>query len=185
MVILPFGSKKKKLKRLIEEERFEDVLSIVTKDKKSLNSLMELLEEPSPGIRGDVLLVLSMVTEKDPSPLGPHMEMLLQKAISLTRDNNPYVKENAMVLSYNLVRLSSGRTEKLKGMVLEDLLAAIKDGDRNTKAFAVMMLGELGAAEARREIESLVEVEDKVILPFEGKKWVPLGEIAREALEKL
>lgn len=48
-----------------------------------------------------------------------------------------------------------------------------------------MIIGELGLRELSEKVREFVDVEDKVILPFEGKKWVKLGDIAKEALEKL
>jgi hypothetical protein len=53
------------------------------------------------------------------------------------------------------------------------------------KGFLLVFIGELGLKEFEPEVKELVDVEDKVILPFEGKKWVKLGDIARETLEKL
>ncbi len=52
MGFLSFGSKKGKIKKLIEEERFDEIVPMVVKDKKALNALIELLDDPAPGIRG-------------------------------------------------------------------------------------------------------------------------------------
>ncbi|CAD5244040.1 HEAT repeat domain-containing protein [Thermococcus camini] len=185
MAFLSFGSKRDKIKKLIEAERFDEIVSMVVKDKKALNGLIELLNDTAPGIRGDALLILGMVVGQRADVIEPHVDKIFPKAIELTGNRNPYVKENAMVLSYELARRFPDRARALKGTVINDLIDALKEGDRNTKGFALILIGELGAKEAREHVEELVSVEDKVILPFEGRKWVPLGEIAKEVLEKL
>ncbi|NJE10114.1 HEAT repeat domain-containing protein [Thermococcus sp. MAR1] len=185
MPFLSFGSKKDKIKKLIEEERFDEIVSMAVKDKKALNALIELLDDNVPGIRGDALLILGMIVEQRADAVGAHLDKILPKAVELTKNRNPYVKENAMVLSYELTRRFPDRIMKLKDTIVEDLIEELREGDKNTKGFALMLLGELGASEAKEYVEELVNVEDKVILPFEGKKWVSLGEIAKETLEKL
>lgn len=185
MAFLSFGSKKGKMKKLIEEEHFDEAVALAIKDKKALEGLIELLDDNMPGIRGDTLLILGMIAQQNREVLGPHIEKILPKAVELTKNRNPYVKENAMVLSRELVLRFPTKASALKNTILNDLIDELKEGDKNTKAFALIMLGELKAEEARPYAEELVDVEDKVILPFEGKKWVPLGQIARETLEKL
>ncbi|WP_148882399.1 hypothetical protein [Thermococcus aciditolerans] len=185
MGFFSFGSKRGKIKKLIEEERFDEALAIVIKDKKALEGLIELLDESSPGIRGDALLLLGMVAERRGDLLEGRLRTVFPKAVTLTLDRNPYVQENAMVLSYELARRFGGAVRALRAEVSDDIIRALVEGGRNLKGFAALMAGGLGMTEARPYIEELVGVEDKVILPFEGRKWVPLGEIAREALEKL
>ncbi|ASJ12279.1 HEAT repeat domain-containing protein [Thermococcus thioreducens] len=185
MGFLSFGSKKDKIKKLIERERFDEIVSMAVKDKKALNALIELLDDPAPGIRGDALLLLGMVIEQRGEVIEPHVGKILPKAIELTKNRNPYVKENAMILSYEITRRFPGKVMGLRDTIVEDLINELREGDKNTKGFALILLGEIGAVGAKEYIEELVNVEDKVILPFEGKKWVPLGEIAKEALEKL
>ncbi|NJE01114.1 hypothetical protein [Thermococcus sp. JdF3] len=185
MGLFSFGSRRGKIKKLIEEERFDEALAIVIKDKKALEGLIELLDESSPGIRGDALLLLGMVAERRGDLLEGRLRMVFPKAVALTRDRNPYVQENAMVLSYELARRFGETVRALRAEVSDDIIRAVVEGGRNLKGFAALMAGQLGMTEARPYIEELVGVEDKVILPFEGRKWVPLGEIAREALEKL
>ncbi|WP_167905936.1 HEAT repeat domain-containing protein [Thermococcus sp. CX2] len=185
MGFLSFGSKKDKIKKLIEEERFNDILTMVLKDKKALDGLIELLDDSVPGIRGDALLILGTIAEQRSDVLEPYLEKVFPKAIELTKNRNPYVKENAMVLSYELVRRFRTRILGLKGTIVSDLIEELKEGDKNIRGFALMLLGELDAKETREYVEEFVNVEDKVILPFEGKKWVTLGQIARETLEKL
>ncbi|ASJ14209.1 HEAT repeat domain-containing protein [Thermococcus radiotolerans] len=185
MGFLSFGSKKDKIKKLIEEECFDEIVSMAVRDKKALNALIELLDDNAPGIRGDALLIIGMVVEQRGDVIEPHLDKVFPKAIELTKNRNPYVKENAMILSYELARRFPDKIMGLKGTIVEDLIEELKEGDKNTKGFALMLLGELGASEAKEYVEELVNVEDKVILPFEGKKWVPLGEIAKETLEKL
>lgn len=196
MGFLSFGSKKGKIKKLIEEERFDEIVPMVVKDKKALNALIELLDDPAPGIRGDVLLLLGNVVEQRSDVIESRVGTIFPKAIELTKDRNPYVRENAMVLSYELARRFPGAMRGLNDSIVNTVMEELRDGDKNTKGFILMLLGELGSSEARKYlgdliegvrgyVEELVDVEDKVILPFEGKKWVPLGEIAKETLEKL
>ncbi|NJE46494.1 hypothetical protein E3E35_03495 [Thermococcus sp. GR7] len=185
MGLFSFGSKKDKIKKLIEEERFSDIITMVMKDKKALDGLIELLDDSVPGIRGDALLILGMIAQQRGEVLESHIDRIFPKAVELTKNRNPYVKENAMVLSYELVRRFQTKIMKLKDTIINDLIEEIREGDKNTKGFALILLGELNAKETREYVEELVNVEDKVILPFEGKKWVPLGQIAMETLEKL
>ncbi|NJE60960.1 hypothetical protein [Thermococcus sp. 21S7] len=185
MGFFSFGSKRGKVKKLIEGERFDEVVSVAVKDKKALDALIELLDDNAPGIRGDALLILGMIVKQRGEVVEPHVGKVFPKAIELTRNRNPYVKENAMILSYELIRRFPDKVRDMGDTVIKDLLEELNTGDKNTKGFALMLLGELGAGEARGYVEELVNVEDKVILPFEGKKWVPLGEIAKETLEKL
>lgn len=185
MPFLSFGSKKNKIKKLIEEERFDEVTSMAVKDKKALQALIELLDEKVPGIRGDALLLLGILARESPASLESHVENLFPKALELTKDRNSYVRENAMVLSYELAQNFKDMLSSLREGTAEVLLQELEEGDKNLKGFALLMAGELGLKGLRAHVEELVSVEDKVILPFEGKKWVSLSDIAKEALEKL
>ncbi|MCD6372405.1 MAG: hypothetical protein J7L37_02480, partial [Thermococcus sp.] len=138
------------------------------------------------GIVGDALLILTNVLETDPEAVKGHLsEDLFKKLMSLIEKKNPYVRENAMLLSYKIVEefpeVAMGRRDWL----VEAIRRGLVEGTKEQKGFLVMVIGELGLSELRPEVEELLNVEDKVILPFEGKKWVPLGEIAKETLEKL
>ncbi|MDI3476413.1 MAG: hypothetical protein PWQ79_1540 [Thermococcaceae archaeon] len=185
MGFLSFGSKKDKVKKLIEEERFEEIVEMASKDKKAFNAVFELLDESAPGILGDALLLITMVADRSPDAIEPHVETLFPKAVQLAKHRNPYVKENAMILAYELVGKFKGKIIPLRNRFAGELIEQLKTGDNNTKGFMMMLIGELKIDEARESIEELLNVEDKVILPFEGKKWISLGEIARETLEKL
>lgn len=185
MGLFSFGSKRDKIRKLIEAERFDEVISRAVKDKKSLEALVDLLEDRMAGVRGDALLLLSNVAEQNGYIIKPHLEKIVSRSIQLTRDGNPYVRENAMLLSYELIRMFPEDVERLKSDIVPILLEELQSGDKNGRAFAMIALGELKVEEAAPHMEELSGVEDKVILPFEGKKWVPLGEIAREALERL
>ncbi len=185
MGLFSFGSKRDKIKKLIVAERFEEAVARVVKDKKALEGLIELLDDKMAGIRGDALLLLNNVAESNALIVKPHVKRIMSRSIQLTKDRNPYVKENAMVLSYRLVRMFPEDMEELRDEVVQILMEELQGGDKNSRAFAMMLLGELGVRDAVPYIEELSGVEDKVILPFEGKKWVPLGEIAKETLEKL
>jgi len=185
MGLFSFGSKRGKIKKLIEEERFDEAATLAIKDKRALEGLVELLDDNMPGIRGDALLLLGTVAQQRAEVIEPHIDKILPKAVELTKNGNPYVKENAMVLSYELVRRFPAKVAELRDAIVDDLIEEVEEGDKNTRGFALIMLGELKVTEARTYAEELVGVEDKVILPFEGKKWVLLGRIAKETLEKL
>ena len=185
MGLFSFGSKRDKIKKLIEEERFDEAVSMAVKDRKALSGLIELLEEKSPGIRGDALLVLSMAVERRADLVEDRIGEIFLKAVKLTAEGSPYVRENAMVLAYELARRFPEEVRGMKGAVRDDIIEGIRAGDKTLKGFALLMAGVLGMSGARPYVEELVNVEDKVILPFEGRKWVPLGDIAKEVLEKL
>jgi hypothetical protein len=186
MPFISFGSKKSKIKKLIEEERFDEIVSMASKDRKALSGLIELLDDPNPGIVGDTLLILTNVLDTNPSMAKPYLsEEFFRKLMSLMERKNPYVRENAMMLSYKIVTGFPEITSKHRGWMVEVIRRGLTEGTKDQKGFLLMVVGELGLSELRPEVEELVNVEDKVILPFEGKKWVPLGEIAKETLEKL
>ena len=185
MAFLSFGSKRDKIKKLIMDERFDEVLQMAVKGRKTVNALVELLDDPAPGIRGDTLLLLGEILRQNRDVLKPYVKTVLPKALEMTKNRNPYVKENAMVLLYGIVSELPLELGVLRGDIIDGLIEELDEGDNTTKAFAAFMLGELKAIEAIPKLEGLVDIEEKVILPFEGKKWVTLGDIARESLGKL
>ena len=186
MGFLSFGSKKDKIKKLIEEERFDDVTRQAIKDKKNLQGLVELLNDGNPGIVGDVLLLLTNILQESPQTLAPLMNTdTFKKLLSLMESRNPYVRENAMLFSYEVVRTFPEILTEYRDWIVEAIKRGLVEGNTNQKGFLLIVIGELKLSELRPYVEELANVEDKVILPFEGRKWVPLGEIAKEVLEKL
>ena len=75
--------------------------------------------------------------------------------------------------------------EKFKNEMTSLLLEILQTGDKNRKAFAILMLGRLKVKEALPVIEEFRNISDTVILPLEGIKWVPLGEIAEKVIKEL
>jgi len=65
------------------------------------------------------------------------------------------------------------------------LIEILRTGDKNRKAFAIIMLGRLNVKEALPVIEEFRNISDTVILPLEGIKWVSLGEIAEKVIKEL
>ena len=186
MGFLSFGSKKDKMRKLIEEERFDEVMRQAMKDKKALQGLLELLDDSNPGIVGDALLLLTNVLRDNPAAVKEHMTPeIFRKLITLMESRNPYVRENAMLLSYEIVKNFPGVTEQHRDWIVEAIRRGLREGTKDQKGFLLVVVGELGFRELRPEVEALLDVEDKVILPLEGKKWVPLGDIAKETLERL
>lgn len=90
-----------------------------------------------------------------------------------------------MTLAYAVVKTYLDLLNKYRAWIVDELGKQLETGDKNQKGFALMIIGELGLSELSDKVREFVDVEDKVILPFEGKKWVKLGDIAKEALEKL
>jgi len=186
MALFSFGSKKDKIKKLIEEERFDEVIKSAVKDKKSFSGLLELLDDPNPGIVGDALLILTNILEADPGVFKAHVsEDLFRKLLDLMERKNPYVRENAMLLSYEIIKQFPEMISVHRQWIVDSIRKGLVEGTKDQKGFLLMVVSELKLSELRPEVEELLEVEDKVILPFEGKKWVPLKDIAREALEKI
>ncbi|WP_457752458.1 hypothetical protein [Thermococcus sp.] len=186
MGFLSFGSKKDKIKKLIEEERFDEVIRSAVKDKKSFGGLLELLDDQNPGIVGDTLLILTNILETDPAVFKAHLsDNLFGKLMSLTEVKNPYVRENAMLLSYEIVKQFPEIISLHRHWIVDGIRKGLVEGTKDQKGFLLMVISELKLSELRPEVEELLNVEDKVILPFEGKKWVPLKDIAREALERI
>ncbi|ASJ10810.1 hypothetical protein A3L12_05600 [Thermococcus sp. P6] len=196
MAFLPFGSKKSRIKKLIEDDRFDEVVSMALKDGKTIKALIELLDDPVPGVRGDALVLIATVLKQEEGAIKPYLGEIFARAFELTESRNPYVRENAMMLSYELTRRFPEELVRLKDSALKTLMEDLMEGDKHTKGFVLVLIGRLGKEakaflndeeikELRSHVEEFVNVEDRVILPLEGYKWVPLGDIARETLEKL
>ncbi|WP_236627007.1 hypothetical protein [Palaeococcus pacificus] len=171
---------------MIESEDIERAVNQALSDKKFLEALIELLEDDVPGIRGDAMLVLSEVISKESSTLKNKInDKFILKIIELSSQRNSYVKDNAMVLLNAMIQNYPEAMSKYRDKIAPKLIEMLEVGDKNDKAFALLMIKELKIKEAMPKVEELLEVQDKVILPFEGRKWVPLGEIAKEVLETL
>lgn len=183
MALFSFGSKKGKVRKMIEEERMGELIESALKDKKIVDALIELLDDNVMGIRGDALLLLSEVISRDPKTMHGKVDgSFVSKLFVLIDSKNPYVRENAMVFLKALLEsgVSVPREAALRGAV-----ELVENGDKNQKAFGLLVLKAVNGREAIERVKPLIEVQDKVILPFEGYKWVPLGEIARDVMNSL
>ncbi len=186
MGFLSFGSKRDKLRKMLESERFDEVLLMITKDKKARKELLALLNDKNPGVRGDVLLTLSMFLERDQREFSSLLnEDLFKTLYSMMETRNPYVRENAMILSSKMLARFPHLVDQYRSWLVEAIKKKLVEGDLTDKGFAIIVAGEMRLSELEPQIEELTSVEDKVVLPFEGKKWIKLGDLAREALEKL
>jgi vesicle coat complex subunit len=186
MGFLSFGSKKGKVQKMLEEGQFDLLIEEALKDKKVREALFELLSSNNPGVVGDALLTITNILERDSKLLKEYLkEENFRKLLSLVESKNPYVRENAMVLAYSVIKAYPELMKKYRPWIVEEVARSLREGDKNQKGFVLVIIGELGLKELEPDVKSLVGVEDKVILPFEGKKWVKLGDIASETLEKL
>lgn len=186
MGFLSFGSKKGKVRKMLEGNQIQLVVEEATKDKKIREALFELLQDANPGIVGDALLTIVMLMDTNPDVIKPHLsEATIKRLLSLIESRNPYVRENAMTLLYRLAKDLPDLAERYWEPYEEEIKRVFEAGDNVQKGFLLMFIGELGLKEFEPAVKELVNVGDKVILPFEGKKWVKLGDIARETLEKL
>jgi vesicle coat complex subunit len=186
MGFLSFDSKRGKVQKMLEEGQFDILIEEALKDKKVRGALFELLSSNNPGVVGDALLTITNLLERDSKLLkGYFNEEAFKKLLTLVESRNPYVRENAMVLAYSVIKAYPELMKKYRPWIVEELSHGLQGGDKNQKGFILVVIGELGLKELEPDVKSLVGVEDKVILPFEGKKWVKLGDIASETLEKL
>jgi hypothetical protein len=186
MGFLSFGSKKKKVRAMLEAGQFELLVQDAIKDKKVMRAILELLDDSNPGIVGDALLTLTQILETDGDALLKHLdENTFKKIKSLIHSGNPYIRENAMLLAYGIAKKYPELMEKYRPWLVEEIKRGLREGKRDEKGFLLVIVGELGLKELKPLVEELTGVEDKVVLPLEGKKWIPLGQIARETLEKL
>ncbi|AFK22842.1 hypothetical protein Py04_1268 [Pyrococcus sp. ST04] len=159
----------------------DEVVEKAIKDKKTVQYLIELLSDENPGTVGDSLFVLMTVLRESPTSINITPE-LVEKVLSLLFSKNPYVREGAMGLS---MEIASKEGEKFKNEFKRVVERMISEGDKNLVAFALLIIKELRLSEFKDKISEFVEVEDKVILPFKGRKWVKIGDIAKEVLEIL
>ncbi|USS41157.1 hypothetical protein NF865_02820 [Thermococcus aggregans] len=186
MGLFSFGSKKNKVIKMLSEGDTESILRSAAKDPKYVDAIVELFTEENPGIRGDVLLLVGELTTRHRDLMMPYVEEGLPlKVLSLVNDPDPYVKENAMQTFEIMLRYFPWVGEKFRNEIASLLLDVLQVGDKNRKAFAILMLGRLKVKEAIPLIEELKNVSDAVILPLEGIKWVPLGEIADRVIKEL
>ncbi len=186
MGLFSFGSKKDKVRKMLEDNQIEVVVDQAMRDNKIVNALFELLNEKNPGIVGDSLLALTDLMGKNKDVLMRNLKKEnVLKCFSLIKARNPYVKENAMMFLGFLMRENPEIFMNFRKEVIQGIKETIETGDKNDKAFALLMIREFKLSEFKSQVEELVNAEDKVILPFEGMKWVPLGDIAKETLEKL
>jgi len=186
MGLFSFGSKKNKVIKMLSEGDLEGVIRSAAKDPKYVDAIMELFTEENPGIRGDALLLIGELTIRHKDLMMPYVEEGLPLTVlSLVNDSDPYVKENAMQTFELMLRYFSWVGEKFRNEITSLLLEILQKGDKNRKAFAILMLGRFKVKEALPLIEELKNVSDAVILPLEGIKWVPLGEIAERVIKEL
>ncbi|NJE55275.1 hypothetical protein [Thermococcus sp. 21S9] len=186
MGFLSFGSKKKKVRTMLESGQFELLVQDAIKDKKVMGAIVELLDDDNPGIVGDALLALTQILETNKDSVSKYLdENNFKKLMNLIHHRNPYIRENAMVLAYDIIKTYPELARKYRSWIVEEIKRGLREGKRDEKGFLLVVIGELGLSELKPLVEELTGVEDKVVLPFEGKKWVPLGQIARETLEKL
>ncbi|ACS33614.1 hypothetical protein [Thermococcus gammatolerans] len=186
MAFFSFGSKKGKVKKMLESDQIQMVVEDAARDKKVREALFELLQDSNPGIVGDALLTLTMVMDSNPDVIKPHLnEETVKRLLGLVESRNPYVRENAMILLYRLAKDLPDVTRKYWELFMKEAERVLREGDLNQKGFMLVLIGEFGIKELEGLVKEFVNVEDKVILPFEGKRWVKLGDIAKETLEKL
>ncbi|ACS90978.1 HEAT repeat domain-containing protein [Thermococcus sibiricus] len=186
MGLFSFGSKKNKVIKMISQGDLEEILISAMKDKKYVDAIIELLDEHKPGLRGDALLLLGELVSRHKDLMMEYIEDGLPvRVLLLVEDPDPYVKENAMQTFELMLRFFPWAEEMFRNEIVPLLMDILKNGDRNRKAFAMLMLKKLKVKEALPLIAELVNVEEAVILPFEGIKWVPLGEIAKEVIKEL
>jgi|GEM_PF-737227 len=186
MGLFSFGSKKNKIIKMLSEGDLEGILRSAAKDPKYVDAVVELLNEENPGIRGDALLLVGELTVRHKELMMPYVEEGLPLIVlSLINDPDPYVKENAMQSFEIMLRYFPWVGEKFKNEMTSLLLEILQTGDKNRKAFAILMLGRLKVKEALPVIEEFRNISDTVILPLEGIKWVPLGEIAEKVIKEL
>ncbi|MCO6042158.1 HEAT repeat domain-containing protein [Thermococcus alcaliphilus] len=186
MGLFSFGSKKNKIIKMLSEGDLEGILRSAAKDPKYVDAVVELLNEENPGIRGDALLLIGELTVRHKELMMPYVEEGLPiTVLSLINDPDPYVKENAMQSFEIILRYFPWVGEKFKNEMTSLLLEILQTGDKNRKAFAILMLGRLKVKEALPVIEEFRNISDTVILPLEGIKWVPLGEIAEKVIKEL
>ncbi|USH00345.1 hypothetical protein K1720_02425 [Thermococcus argininiproducens] len=186
MGLFSFGSKKNKVIKMLSQGDLEDIIISAMKDKKYVDAIIELLDEKNPGLKGDALLLLGELVSRHKDLMMEYVEAGLPlKALLLVNDPDPYVKENAMQAFELMLRFFPWIEGMFRDEIVEELIDILEKGDKNRKAFAMLMLKKLKVRGALPMIEQFKDVNEAVILPLEGVKWVSLGEIAREVIKDL
>ncbi|KPU63949.1 hypothetical protein EP1X_01825 [Thermococcus sp. EP1] len=186
MGLFSFGSKKNKVIKMLSQGDLEEILISAMKDKKYVDAIIELLDEENPGLKGDALLLLGELVSRHKDLMMEYVEEGLPlKTLFLVNDPDPYVKENAMQTFELMLRFFPWIEGMFRDEIIGELIDILERGDKNRKAFAMLMLKKLRVKEALPIIEQFKDVTEAVILPLEGVKWVSLGEIAREVIKDL
>ncbi|NJE26320.1 hypothetical protein E3E22_06740 [Thermococcus sp. MV5] len=186
MGLFSFGSKKNKVIKMLSQGDLEEILISAMKDQKYVDAIIELLDEENPGLKGDALLLLGELVSRHKDLMMEYVEEGLPlKTLLLVNDPDPYVKENAMQTFELMLRFFPWIEGMFRDEIIEELIDILERGDKNRKAFAMLMLKKLKVKEVLPIIEQFKDVTEAVILPLEGVKWVSLGEIAREVIKDL
>ena len=186
MGLFSFGSKKNKIIKMLSQGELEGILREAVKDKGYVDAILELLNEKNPGIRGDALLVLGELISRHKDLMMEYVEGGLPlKTLLLVNDPDPYVKENAMQTFELMIRFFPWVGEMFRNEIVSSLIDILEHGDKNRKAFAMLALKKLRVKEVLPLIEQFKDVTDAVIIPFEGIRWVSLGEIAQDVIKEL
>ncbi|WP_253276527.1 hypothetical protein [Thermococcus sp. EP1] len=171
---------------MLSQGDLEEILISAMKDKKYVDAIIELLDEENPGLKGDALLLLGELVSRHKDLMMEYVEEGLPlKTLFLVNDPDPYVKENAMQTFELMLRFFPWIEGMFRDEIIGELIDILERGDKNRKAFAMLMLKKLRVKEALPIIEQFKDVTEAVILPLEGVKWVSLGEIAREVIKDL
>ncbi|WP_240910939.1 RTP1-C1 domain-containing protein [Thermococcus sp. MV5] len=171
---------------MLSQGDLEEILISAMKDQKYVDAIIELLDEENPGLKGDALLLLGELVSRHKDLMMEYVEEGLPlKTLLLVNDPDPYVKENAMQTFELMLRFFPWIEGMFRDEIIEELIDILERGDKNRKAFAMLMLKKLKVKEVLPIIEQFKDVTEAVILPLEGVKWVSLGEIAREVIKDL
>jgi len=171
-----------KIKKLLEDGKMEEVVKKALENEKIANHLVELLDDKNPGIVGDSLMVISMVIKENPNAVRITQELIEKIFDLLATSKVAYVKDGAMAL---LLELAKNYGNEFRESFSKGVEKLMKKGDKSIVAFALLLIKELKLSQFKDTVTSLLEVEDKVILPFKGRRWVRIGDIAREVLDSL
>ncbi|HII67017.1 MAG TPA: hypothetical protein HA302_03170 [Thermococcaceae archaeon] len=186
MGLFSFGSKKNKIIKMLSQGELEGIIREAVKDKGYVDAILELLNEKNPGIRGDALLVLGELISRHKDLMMGYVEGGLPlKTLLLVNDPDPYVKENAMQTFELMIRFFPWVGEMFRNEMVNILIDILEHGDKNRKAFAMLVLKKLRVKEALPLIEQFKDVTDVAIIPFEGIRWVSLGKIAQDVIKEL
>ncbi|AEC52807.1 hypothetical protein PNA2_1894 [Pyrococcus sp. NA2] len=180
MPLFSFG-KKNKIKKMLEDGKIEEVVRKALEDKKVRKQLIELLHDENQGIVGDSLIAISTLLRENPNAIE-FEEDIVKDILKLLNSKTAYVRDGAMALSLEIARLYG---DKFRNVFKDTIERNLKEGDKNIVAFSLLLIRELKLAELKDEVKRFVDIEDKVMLPFEGMRWVKLGDIAKETLNSL